>query len=129
MPQIIVKNISVLNHPIATGNFSELPGLSASILTGSGWITTLIALMTSNETQGAYVAHLAAGIDGAIPAINMPGNIGFHAAQYAISTPFFQFTTRPGAGQHIITAFAITDAAGPYIKNYCGTLTIIEHGF
>ena len=129
MPQLITKQINVNDHPLSDGALAELPGLGASILTGSGWIFTTIGVPITMNAAGSAAIEMVLAVDGAIAHPDSSAYFKTNMSQYQMIRLIISHAARIGAGQHILQVFANTSEPGPFVVGYSAHMQIHELGF
>jgi len=129
MPQLITKQIITENAVIGNGSFYELSGLSASILTGSGWILTTIGVPINQEQADFATVEIALAVDGAIAPTDSSAYTKTTIGQWHCFKLNISHAARLGAGQHILKVYAKSSHTGPFIKGYSAHMIINELGY
>jgi len=129
MPQIVTKQIAAADHPLIITTTTLLPGLSATVLTGSGWINIRVALEITFAFAGLAIVTTQLKIDGVLQGIDSIGASVQNGAQYDLRRLSLDYLARMGAGAHVIEVFAFTNAVVTSVTARRGYLIIDEVGY
>jgi hypothetical protein len=126
MAQATTRTVNVQNHTIPITTPALLPGLTAAILTGAGWvfISFLATILDTSGTPNDLTAQIL--LDGT-PLAASEFIQSIIPSGYA--TFLFTHPIRPGAGQHTIEVWAKCLAASLKIHLAQGILLINEPGY
>lgn len=126
MAQLVHKNVSSPDHPIVLSTYTLIPGLTATIMTGAGWIILDFNLNFTNSTGDAYHIYARLSIDGVAHPLSVRdsrvpnGLMGQLAMHYPVHL---------GSGQHVISVEAQANLAGYTVTGSEANLTIEEPGY
>jgi hypothetical protein len=121
--QVIPTNES---QPLNPGSFADIPGLSITILNGSGWIRATSNLCCHNLDPTTDYAACRITVDGA----QIPNSQrGSHIPQNLEYTFGGTFLIKPGAGQHTYKLQGLAVLGTAYINLYLANFIIEEPGF
>ena len=126
MPQIITKRNTTSGQVIGPTVGVVIPGMSASLLTGSGSILITFMATFRNTYAGANTLFIYPRVDGieitdARAVVVLPENAYQHFLRSVV--------IRPGAGQHVFDLIAFEAQTALNIEDHTGALIVHELGY
>jgi hypothetical protein len=126
MAQITKRVCSSTNAALATGSEALIPGLTATILTGSGSIRVSGYLHLLCDSGGPAIGYAFLYVDGYAQNQEYPAST-IPASSHAIIP--FDFLVRPGAGTHTFAIYGLASSAHLTIYGLLATMIVHEPGY
>jgi len=126
MAQATIRRPTAANQNLPVAAHAAITGLTATILTGSGWVIATILATLLDSSAAANQVYFRLSVDGANPedcqiAVTVPAS--------GRSTICGRFPLKIGAGQHVILAEGYAAVANVGFIDKQGALIIEEPGY
>jgi len=126
MAQAIIKNPSAINQTISEVQWTLIPGLTATILNGSGWINLDFSAEIYNNVAGPSWLRYRLTLDSVpIPSTERAKDM-LQVERAPVNT---RHMVKPGSGQHTYSVEGWCQNAGVRINDYRAALIIQEPGY
>jgi hypothetical protein len=129
MPQSVLKQITTAGHALVATTPTLIPGLTATLLTGSGWIKVHAWANIINYQATGYTHTFLLKVDGVIATYYTPGWTAISAGQNCWARADIDYLARLGAGTHTFELFAFSDVANALIAGLNAFMEVTELGF
>jgi len=126
MAQATIRRPTAANQVLPVAAHAAITGLTATILTGSGWVIATILATLLDSSAAANQVYFRLSVDGANPddcaiAVTVPAS--------GRATICGRFALKIGAGQHVILAEGYAAVANVAFIDKQGALIIEEPGY
>ena len=129
MPQVTQRRITTSDHLLADAVMGLLPGMTAILLTGAGWIRVLFTATLQNQSNIAGPVQFEPEIDDAVNPPAMSTDYCDTIVGYGYRRISHEWFYRLGAGQHCFKMYGQSYFQDTKIIRFTGIMTIWELGF